>query len=128
MSRRGHAIKARLRSQRQLLGIGARRAADPRQIARVEAAARAADLAAALLSPLDDDELGSLARQRAAVTVLDATFPIQTATVELELPLDSEGVSQLGWAEMQRLAARLLGSDTVSHGVPELDEASSHAG
>ena len=70
--------------------------------------ARAERLAEALLAPLDDEALGSLAQQRAAVTVLDATFPLQQTTVEVELPAEEAGVQALGWEQMQALAARLL--------------------
>lgn len=108
MGQAGNAAKVRLKAQRHLLGIGPARAANPRQIARVQAMARAERLAEALLAPLDDDDLSSLAQQRAAVTVLDATFPLQQATVELELPAEEAGVQALGWEQMQALAARLL--------------------
>ena len=102
-----NAAKARIRARRQLLGIGPRRAADPRQVARLEAHERAEQLAAALvIGPLEDPNLSTLQRQAAAVTILDQTFPLQTATVEVEIP--AEGVSGLGWADMQALAARLL--------------------
>jgi len=111
MGARANARKAVLRERRSLLGIGARRHADARQIARVEALERAADLSAALLAPLDDDTLGSLARQRAAVTVLDATFPLATATLEVQLPADQAGVQALGWQQLQQLAAQLTGED-----------------
>lgn len=105
---RAHATKARLRLRRQVLGIGPHRAANPRQIARVAALDRATDVAQALLEPLDDSELSSLARQRAAVTILDATFPIQTTQVEVEIPASTDDVTGLGWQQMQALAARLL--------------------
>jgi len=94
-----------------VLGIGARRTSDPRQIARVLALDRAEDLAAALLAPLDDSDLGSLAKQSAAIKAYDATFPLQTATVELSLPADGNQVGALGWQDMQQLAARLLQED-----------------
>ena len=116
--------KLQIRQRRELLGIGPRRAASPRQIARVQALERAQDLADALLAPLDDDELGSLARQRAAVTVLDATFPLATVSAEVELPADEGEVAALGWGEMQRLAAQLLDTNVA----PALSEASGDAG
>lgn len=108
MSAKGHAAKTRLRIQRQTLGIGPNRVGNPREHARIQAMARAERLAEALLAPLDDEALSSLAQQRAAVTVLDATFPLQQATVELELPAEEAGVQALGWEQMQALAARLL--------------------
>jgi hypothetical protein len=108
LSKIGNQTKVRLKAQRRLLGISGIRTANPRQIARVAALERAETLAEALLAPLDDIDLGSLARQRAAVTVLDATFPIQTTQVEVEIPADSDGVEALGWEQMQALAARLL--------------------
>ena len=120
LSRQGHAAKAKMRQRRTLLGIGAHRSGDPRQIARVAALARAESLADALLAPLDDDELGSLARQRAAVVALDATFPLATASIEVSLPVDEASVSTLSWQEMQVLAARLLDQDETYQDVPAL--------
>jgi hypothetical protein len=35
--------------------------------------------------PLDDKKLGTVERQVAVLKALDATFPLQTATVELSL-------------------------------------------
>lgn len=106
-----HASKARIRERRQLLGIGPRRNADPRQIARIRAHERAEDAALALVdAPLDDRSLGTIERQRAVVTMLDAVFPLATTSVEIELPVEGAGVAQLGWQDMQALAARLLDS------------------
>src|SRR5262249_49924516 len=92
---RGNRGKAVLRERRSLLGIGARRSADPRQVARVAALDRADEIAAAMLSPLDDEGLGSMARQTAAVRILDATFPLATLAVAVELPSDEQGVSAM---------------------------------
>ena len=113
MSRRAHAAKAKLRSRRMLLGIGARRAGDPRQHARLAALERADEIAAALLAPLDDDELGSMSKQVAATKILDATFPIQTVEVEVTLPGSADEVGSLSWQQMQQLAAQLLGTQPV---------------
>lgn len=105
----GVAAKARLRSRRVLLGIGPNRVANPRQIARVQALDRAHELAAALVdAPLDDASLSTIERQRAVLAALDATFPLQQMTVEVELPATAAAVPELGWVEMQQLAARLL--------------------
>jgi hypothetical protein len=105
----GHAGKARIRQRRQLLGIGATRVANPRQIARIQALDRAHELAQALVTaPLDDPELTTLERQRAVLAALDATFPLQTMTVELELPASVDDVPAMGWEAMQSVAARLL--------------------
>jgi hypothetical protein len=108
MSQAGHAAKIRLKQQRTLLGIGANRVGTARQRARVQAAARAADVAEALLAPLDDEQLGSMLKQAAAVKILDATEPLQTSTVEVELPAEGAGIEALSWVEMQALAAKLL--------------------
>jgi len=113
MSRKGNAAKVRLKAQRSLLGIGDNRIGSPRQRARLLAAQRAADVAEALLAPLDDAELGSMLRQRAAVAILDSTEPIQHATVEVEIPAEAAGVDGLSWQDMKALAARLL-PDTPS--------------
>jgi hypothetical protein len=70
---------------------------------------RAESLAEALVdSPLDDPEIGSLARQMAAVRALDATFPLQSMSVEVEMPANSEQVGAMGWDEMRKLAQRML--------------------
>jgi len=77
-------------------------------MARAAVAARSADVAQALLAPLDDRKLGSLERQRAASVLLGETFPLSTAIVELELPSEPGEVEALGWAELQALATGLL--------------------
>jgi hypothetical protein len=108
-ARKAHEAKSKLRIRRQLLGVGPARVAQPRQIARLRAQERAEELAEALVDgPLDDAELGSLARQAAVIRALDATFPLQTATVELELPAEPEAMGSMSWQDMQALAARLL--------------------
>jgi hypothetical protein len=105
MSRRGVAKQHSLRLTRQLLGVSASRAADPRVAARLRAALRADDLARAVIDgPLDAD-IGAIERQRAALAAIDATFPLQAATVELSLS-DPEDMS---WENMKRLAVSLLG-------------------
>src|SRR5436305_2919506 len=77
----GNAQRARLKARRLMLGIGPATAANPRQIARLAAQARAEEIAAALIDgPLDDRELGSLERQQAMLRGLDATFPLQQMT------------------------------------------------
>jgi len=106
---RGGAALARLRLQRRTLGIGAKTAADPRQLARLRAHNRAEEIASALLAPLDDSDLSALSQQRSAVTILDTLWPVQQVTVTVDVPADEAGVQALGWAEMQALAAQLLG-------------------
>ena len=116
-SAKGHAVKARLRQRRELLGIGPNRVANPRQIARVAALDRAHELARALVdAPLDDPELGTIERQQAVVRALGETFPLQQMTVEVELPSSAAGIAELGWQDMQQLAARLLGSPDSESG------------
>jgi hypothetical protein len=95
-----------------MLGITPSGRAEPRQLARLAALRRSAELASALVDgPLDDPELSSLSRQKAALTALDATFPIQTAELTVELPGEAEGVASMGWQELQQLAAVLLRDD-----------------
>src|SRR5580765_3362188 len=108
MSPKGTAKLARLRVQRELLGVGPRGMANPRAVARVAAAERAADIAEALLAPLDARGLAPLDRQRAAAVILGETFPAASLSVEVELPRDEAEVSAMGWAELQALAASLL--------------------
>jgi hypothetical protein len=70
---------------------------------------RAEELANALVHGLlDDVDLSSLERQRAAVTALEQTFPLQAMTVEVELPAEASSVAAMGWEEMQQLAGRVL--------------------
>lgn len=80
------------------------------------AAARAEDVAEALLAPLDDRKLGAMDRQRAATVILGETFPLASATVEVELPASVEDVGSLGWRDLQALAARVLDAG------PDLDQ------
>lgn len=109
MSKRAHAVKLARRERRELLGIGPRRSASARQIARVHALERAEELAAAIVDgPLDAEGLGPIERQGAALRALDATFPLSSTTVEVSLPATAEEASGMGWAEMRQLAARLL--------------------
>src|SRR5215467_2983479 len=97
--------RASLKMSRQLLGIGPRRAADPRAAVRLRSAQRASELAAAIVDGPLDAELGAVERQRAALAVLDAAWPLQAGTVTLELS-NPEGMN---WEDMERLAASLLG-------------------
>ena len=94
----GHAVKARIKERRTLLGIGPNRVGNPRQAARLAALERSEEIARALVDgPLDDAELGSVERQIAVVRALDATFPLQAMTVEVELPTSGEAVTEMGW-------------------------------
>jgi hypothetical protein len=109
MSRKAHAVKLQRRQRRELLGIGPRRAASPRAIARIQALERAEALATAIVSgPLDAEGLGPIERQMAALRALDATFPLASTSVELSIPADGADVAGMGWAEMRQLAAQLL--------------------
>jgi hypothetical protein len=110
----------RIREQRQLLAIGPRRAADPRQILRLRAHERAEQLADAMLAPIDDSELGSMARQRAAVTVLDAAFPLATVSAEVEIPGDADGVAALSWGQLTALAVALGDGVAVDSDTPAI--------
>jgi hypothetical protein len=98
--------KIRAKERRALLargGINPRRAAQDVAIRRSDAVVRAL-----VDDPLDDENLGTIARQRAMVRMLDAVFPLATVSAEIELPADADAVESLGWSEMQRLASRLL--------------------
>jgi hypothetical protein len=76
---------------------------------------RAEELARAIVEgPLDDPELASVERQLAAIRALDATYPQAQTSIEVELPADEAGIEAMGWQEMQQLAARLLGSETLA--------------
>jgi hypothetical protein len=110
MSPLGVAKLGRLKVQRELLGIGPRGMANPRALARLGASERAAEVAEALLAPLSARGLTALERQAAARIILGETFPLSTATVEVELPAQAGEVEAMGWAELQALAGRLLTS------------------
>src|SRR5262249_11041091 len=106
--KRGNAVRVQLRESRRLLGIGARRSGDPRQVARVRAVARSLDLATALVDgPLDDPELGTIERQQAVVRMLGETFPLATVSASVELPGAAGDVPSMGWQAMQALGAQL---------------------
>ena len=110
-SRRASVERSRRARARMTLGISARRAGDPRAIARLRALDRAEAIAAGLVDePLDDPSLSTTERQRAIVTMLGETFPLATVTVSVE-PEDSEQVESLGWRELRQLAASLTEVD-----------------
>lgn len=70
---------------------------------------RAEDYAQAVVdAPLDDAELGSVARQQAAIRALELLYPQATLQASVELPADSDGVASMGWQDMQALAASLV--------------------
>jgi hypothetical protein len=97
--------KRELKIVRQVVGVGPSRQADPRAVMRLRAAQRAWDIARAVVDGPLDAELPVLAKQRAALAALDATFPLSTTTVELSLH-DPEGMS---WNDMEEAAISLLG-------------------
>ena len=106
MSAKGTAKLKELRMTREILGIGPRTASSPRTAMRLRAAQRASELASAIVDgPLDAD-LDALARQRAALAAVDATFPLQSGTIELSI---SDDPNSMDWKSMQELAASLLG-------------------
>jgi hypothetical protein len=79
------------------------------QAARVAAQLRADDYARAIVdAPLDDAEISTLSRQKAAIEALELLFPPSLVKLELELPEDEQAVQSMGWQEMQGLASRLL--------------------
>ena len=109
-SEAGHAAKKRKTLARATLGISARRASQPLQAARVAAQLRANDYARAVVdAPLDDPELGSVARQQAAIRALELLYPQVHASLDLSLPEEPDQVGAMGWQEMQAMAAQLLG-------------------
>lgn len=110
-SEAGHAAKARRATMRATLGITARTAAQPLHIARMRAQQRAEDYARAVVdAPLDDDTIGTIARQQAALRALELLYPQATLSASVELPQDADEVSGMGWQDMQALAASLVTS------------------
>lgn len=111
-ARLAHAERTRRKQSRLMLGISARRASQPLQAARVAAQTRANDYARAIVdAPLDDAELGTVARQQAAIRALELLYPTVTAHVEASLPDEASDVAGMGWQEMQALASSLVTSD-----------------
>lgn len=110
MRAKAAAVKLARKERRELLGIGPRRTASARQIARVHALERSEALAIALVDgPLDDPSLSTVERQVAALRAIDATFPLAQVSAELSIPADADTAGQMGWQEMRQLAAQLLG-------------------
>jgi len=107
-SRLAHASLREARTRRATLGIGARRIGSARAHARLKALERVEELADALIAPLDDEDLSSVARQVAALRLLDAVEPVQSVSLSLDVPDDPDAVSSLDWQSMQALAASLL--------------------
>lgn len=106
LAAKGRTERAR---RRMVLGISARGAAQPLALARMRAQMRAEDYAQAVVdAPLDDAELGSVARQQAAIRALELLYPQATLQASVELPADSDGVASMGWQDMQALAASLV--------------------
>jgi hypothetical protein len=100
------ASRSALKARRRLLGIGPGRVA-PLQAARLRALERAEELAEALVDgPLDDPNLRSLDRQRAAIAAVELLFPEQT--LEVQIPTTDEELDELDWFELQELASKYL--------------------
>ena len=113
-SSEGHHARRRKAQARAVLGISARRAATPVQAARIRAQLRADDYATAIVdAPLDDPEIGTLSRQKAAIDAIELLFPKTTTTLELELPQEPDEVRQMSWQDMQGLASRLLEDEGI---------------
>jgi hypothetical protein len=107
-SQQAHAARRRNASLRATLGITARTAAQPLALSRMRAQERAEAAAHALVDgPLDDPELGTIARQQAVLRMLELLYPQATVQASVELPADPEGVASMGWQELQALAAQL---------------------
>jgi len=110
-SEAGHAAKRAKMQARATLGITTRRASQPLQAARIAAEIRAQDYARAIVdAPLDDDSIGTIARQQAALRALELLYPQATLSASVELPQDVDQVSGMGWQDMQALAASLVTS------------------
>jgi hypothetical protein len=105
---RGRQEKAR---RRLILGISARGAAEPLALSRIRAQERAEAAAHALVdAPLDDPELGTIARQQAVLRMLELLYPQASLQASVELPADPEGVASMGWQDLQALASQLVTS------------------
>jgi hypothetical protein len=110
-SRLSAQAKAARSRRRLLLGITARQGAQPLALARIAATERAEDYARAVVdAPLDDTELGTVARQQAAIRALELLYPQATLQASVELPTDASDVGAMGWQDMQALAAQLVTS------------------
>lgn len=108
-SKLGHIERKRRSESRLALGISARRASQPLAAARIRAQTRADDYAKAVVdAPLDDPELGSVARQTAAIKALELLYPQVHASLDMTLPDEPEQLGAMSWQGMQALAQRLL--------------------
>src|SRR5262245_59109429 len=95
---------------RMMLGISARRASQPTELARYRAQERAEGLATALVdAPLDDPEVGTIARQQAVIRALELLYPQVTAQVQVDVPEDADQLAGMGWEQVQQLAQAYLG-------------------
>lgn len=92
-----------------LLGITARSAADPRQLARIRAQERAEEIARALIDEPLDADLTPQQRQPLVIAGLEQAFPKVTAQLAVEMPSDQAGFEALGWDELRQLEAGVGG-------------------
>jgi hypothetical protein len=62
---------------------------------------------AAALAPIHDPSASSALQSKTALALLDAVEPVERASLEVSMPLDEEGVNQLGLAELRALTQRM---------------------
>jgi hypothetical protein len=103
MQERSNTKRSQLKLTKQILGYGPKRAADPRVAVRLRAAQQANEIAIAVVDEPLRAELPVLDKQRAMLAVLDAAFPLQQATLSLEI---SEPDS-MAWQDLEALASSL---------------------
>jgi hypothetical protein len=117
-SAKGRAAAAESRRRRAALrlALGITGTGSPRALLKAAVVAEAERIVAAALSPIGDDSLGSAAKQRAALALLDAADPMAQASLELPLPSNPEGVEQMGLEDLRALAQQVgITSGTASH-------------
>lgn len=110
MARKASTERVRRAEARLTLGISARRAAQPLQVARVAAQRRSEDIARALVDDPLDGDMKPADRHRAILASVQLLYPQVTASMSVDVPDD---VTQLGWDELQALAAQHLGEDAA---------------
>jgi hypothetical protein len=64
-------------------------------------------VAAAALAGATDPSVPTAQRSRHALALIEAVDPLATASVELALPSDPDGVEQLGLVELKALAEQV---------------------
>ena len=86
------------------LELGITRPSSLRSLLAANVYAERERVVTAALAPIRDSDLGSAAKQRAALALLDAVEPQDRATLDVPLPHDADGIAALGAGDLRALA------------------------